>query len=371
MMEKNTQDMELLSKAMETFNSASSSLLVYYSALEEKVKLLTQEVEHKKQQLDSILDSIDMGVIFFDTSGSVTLINKAAQSLLGVRAKDIVGNTGICAEVKGEMIIPENAKPFAALTSETDVLDQSGNSIGRALIFKDITRLQELEAENERNRRLTAMGELVLKIAHEVRNPLGSIELFASLIYEDLKGSRQAEYATRISDSVRSLVNTLDNMLRYSRGIAPRFSEASFSDTISELRAEFAEMMDTKSIELVYETGLDPSKCVISMDKGLMRQALINVFLNSMQAMPDGGRISVSTSRDADNNFVISIKDTGSGMDTETAAKMFEPFFSTKDRGTGLGMSITRNVVEAHKGSIRVDSRQGAGTELTITLPAQ
>ncbi|MDX9714355.1 MAG: ATP-binding protein [Dissulfurispiraceae bacterium] len=366
---KNTEELELLSKAMETFNTASSSLLAYYSALEDKVKLLTQEVEHKKQQLDCILDSIDIGVIFFDTDSKVTLLNKSAENLLGVTEDELMGTADIHAEICNDTIVPENAKPFPALYSETDVLDRSGRAIGRVLVFKDITRLRELEAENEHNRRLTAMGELVLKIAHEVRNPLGSIELFASLIYEDLKGTRQAEYAGRISDSVRSLVNTLDNMLRYSRGMAPRFSMVSFSDTIEELSSEFAEMLETKSVEMVFFTQLSPEQGIISMDKGLMRQALINVFLNAMQAMPDGGRLTVSTSRDDNNNFVISIKDTGTGMDEDTVSKIFEPFYSTKDRGTGLGMSITQSVVEAHSGSIKVKSEPGAGTDLTITLP--
>ncbi|MBN2654431.1 MAG: PAS domain-containing protein [Nitrospirae bacterium] len=369
MMTKKTADLELLNKAMETFNSASTSLLAYYSALEDKVKLLTQEVEHKKQQLDSILDSIDMGVIFFDTTSTVTLINSAAKNLLGVTDQDIVGATDIRAEINDSMIIPENSRPFPALYSETDVLDKTGSAIGRVFIFKDITRLRELEAENERNRRLTAMGELVLKIAHEVRNPLGSIELFASLIYEDLKGTKQAEYASRISDSVRSLVNTLDNMLRYSRGIAPKFTMASFSETLKEIASEFAETLDSKSVELIYTTELNTEQSVLSMDKGLMRQALINVFLNAMQAMPDGGRLYVTTFRDHNNSFVISIKDTGIGMDSETASKIFEPFFSTKDRGTGLGMSITQSVVEAHNGSIKVNSELGAGTEFKITLP--
>lgn len=370
-MTKQPQDMELLSKAMETFSSASSSLLTYYSALENKVKLLTQEVEHKKQQLDSILNSIDMGVIFFDTTGAVTLVNMAAQKLLGLEPGAIVGSKDICAEISGDMIIPKNAKSFPTLSSETDVLDGSGNAIGRVFVFKDITRLKELEAENERNQRLTAMGELVLKIAHEVRNPLGSIELFASLIHEDLKGSKQAEYAAKISGAVRSLVNTLDNMLRYSRGMAARFNAENFSSLVQELKTEFAEMLDSKSVSLSYETSLSPAESSLLIDKGLMRQALINVLLNAMQAMPDGGKITVKTFRDASANFIISIKDTGAGMDSETASRIFEPFFSTKDRGTGLGMSITRSVIEAHRGSIKVVTEPGEGTELIIALPTE
>ena len=371
-------DIELLNKAIETFNSASSTLVKYYSSLEEKVKLLTEEVDHKKQLLDSILDSIDIGVIFFDSDGVVRLINNTAENLLNVKAAEIIGGNNIYAAIQDEVIAPDNGKPFFALVSRLEVKDKSGNISGHVLIFKDITRLRQLESENERNRRLTAMGEFVLKIAHEIRNPLGSIELFASLLYNDLKGTEHGDYASRISNSVGSLVNTLDNMLRFSKGIMPGLEYCSLNNLVNDICSEFGKLLSSVNIYIDFiETG----QYSLPIDKGLIRQAFVNILLNSVQAMPDGGKIEINI-RELDTRIQgcedplgkcveISIKDSGVGMDEETSARIFEPFFSTKDRGTGLGMSITAGIINAHKGSIDVKSEIGKGTEFIIKLPVK
>ncbi|HAK87676.1 MAG TPA: hypothetical protein DHV16_09170 [Nitrospiraceae bacterium] len=363
---------DLLSRAIETFNSASATLTQYYSALEDKVRLLTEEVDHKKQLLDSILDSIDVGVVFFDRDGAVRIVNKAAENMLNIDAVGVIGGTSIHASIKEEVIVPENGRPFYALVSRSDVNGRDGDIIGHVLIFKDITRLKHLESESERNRRLTAMGELVMKIAHEIRNPLGSIELFAGLLSNDLKGTDHGDYANRISGSVRSLVNTLDNMLRFTKEIKPRLEYHCLNDVIRETCDDFKELFANSKIEIIFsEDGIH----WLSLDRGLIRQALINILLNSVHAMPDGGGIDIRvggqglTGKDVFENVGIAIKDNGIGMDEETRSRMFEPFFSTKDRGTGLGMSITASIIKAHGGHIDVRSEAGNGTEFMITLP--
>lgn len=365
--QKNFQEhnVDLLNKAIETFNSASATLVQYYSTLEDKVRLLTEEVDHKKQLLNGILDSIDVGVVFFDRDGIIRTMNKAAECLLNINASDAIGGTSIHAEIHEEVIAPTNGKPFYALVSRSDVTDNGGNVIGNVLIFKDITRLKQLESENERNRRLTAMGELVMKIAHEIRNPLGSIELFASLLSNDLRGTEHGDYANRISNSVRSLVNTLDNMLRFTKEVKPKPGYCCLNDMVSETCDEFKELFANSNIQLDFS---EKGQYWLNMDKGLMRQALINILLNSVHAMPDGGKIEIGL-KDNREGIDIVIRDTGIGMDEDTRLRMFEPFFSTKDRGTGLGMSITAGIIKAHKGAIDVRSEIGGGTEFVITLP--
>ena len=365
---RNMADIELLNKAIESFNSASATLTKYYGALEEKVGRLTEEVEHKKQLLNGILDSIDMGVVFFDRDSVIRLMNRAAEGLLNTESERVVGGTTLPAAIYDEAIAPENGKPFPALISRSDVRDGEGNSIGRVLIFKDITRLKELEAENERNGRLSAMGELVLKIAHEIRNPLGSIELFASLLSGDLKGTEHGDYANRISNSVRSLVNTLDNMLRFSRGITPKIEPCSLNELIAGICDEFRELFARDRIGI--EVRAD-GEYRIPLDRMLFKQAVVNILLNSLQAIQDEGTIEIGISdHDAEDGVIeISIRDNGIGMDEETRARMFDPFFSTKDRGTGLGMSIAAGVIAAHKGNIGVKSEVGKGTEFVIALP--
>jgi two-component system sensor histidine kinase FlrB len=297
-------------------------------------------------------------------------MNKAAEGLLGTDSGTIVGGTSLHAEINDEMVVPEKGNPFHALVSSSEVRGGSdGSTIGKVLIFKDITRLKRLEAENERNRRLSAMGELVMKIAHEIRNPLGSIELFANLLATDLKGTEQVDYARRISNSVRSLVNTLDNMLRFSGEIRPKMKFSCVNDIVRETCDEFREVLAGGGIEFNLSDDVEHS---LYLDKGLMRQALINILLNAVHAMPEGGTIRVSIAQGKGLDDVrISIKDHGPGMNEETRARLFEPFFSTKDRGTGLGMSITLGIITAHKGRIDVDSFPGKGTEFIILLPLE
>ncbi|MFZ5998196.1 MAG: two-component system sensor histidine kinase NtrB [Nitrospirota bacterium] len=363
-------DIELLNKAIESFNSASATLTQYYRTLEDRVKLLTEEVDHKKQLLNSILDSIDVGVVFFDKDGVIRLVNSTVEQLLQVKAEEMVGGRSLHATISDEIIVPERAKPFYALLSRSEVRDRTGGSTGHVLIFKDITRLKQLESENARNARLSAMGELVLKIAHEIRNPLGSIELFASLLANDLGGTAHGDYANRISNSVRSLVNTLDNMLKFSRGITPKTEPCVINEVIEEIIGEFKELFSAGKITVAV-TAADRYRLCI--DKGLVRQAMINIFLNAVQAMPDGGRIAV-TIDSVDAPFAgieIVIADSGTGMEEATKSRIFEPFFSTKDRGTGLGLSITAGIIAAHKGTIDVASEAGKGTEFRIKLPKE
>jgi signal transduction histidine kinase len=361
-------DIELLNKAIESFNSASAVLTHYYQTLEDKVKLLTEEVEHKKQLLNSILDSIDVGVVFFDKQGIIRLVNSAVERQLSVKADEIVGGESLHAEINDEMILPENGRAFYALVSSSEVNDSEDHNIGHVLIFKDITRLKQLESESERNARLSAMGELVLKIAHEIRNPLGSIELFANLISNDLSGTTHGDYANRISDSVKSLVNTLDNMLRFSKELKPRLEVCLLNNIVGDVCSEFRELFSGSKVRLEFiEQGLYS----VYADKGLIRQALVNILLNSVQAMPDGGNITVEMRYPgfARSSVEILIRDDGCGIDKETKSRIFEPFFSTKDRGTGLGLSITSGIIAAHQGSIDLKSEPGAGTEFIITLP--
>ncbi len=362
------REIEVLNQAIDTFNTASATLMEYYRVLEEKVRLLTEEVDRKKNLLDSIINSIDVGVVFFDEAGYIRVVNEAAGRMLGVSGEEMVGKKEIPASIQDEYVLPKKGKPFYAMVFESEVKDSSGKGIGRVMLLNDVTRLRKLEIENERNRRLSAMGELVLKIAHEIRNPLGSIELFANLLLRDLSGSKQGEYASRISQSVRLLVNTLDNMLRFSRELKPAKEFGLLNDFVREIRDELRELAASRKVKFRIE---EEEMCWMLFDRGLMRQVFINLILNSIHAMPEGGELLVKMRLvDSASRVEILVRDTGEGMDEGTLKRVFEPFFSTKDRGTGLGMSIVKSIVEAHGGEISVKSAKGKGTEVRILLPA-
>ena len=157
-------------------------------------------------------------------------------------------------------------------------------------------------------------------------------------------------------------------MLRFSKEIKLRREECLINDVVDELCREFRELFSGSNVRLEF---MEHGRYSVYADKGLLRQALINILLNSVQAMPDGGNITVEIkySEVMPSAIEILIRDNGPGMDNETKSKIFEPFFSTKDRGTGLGLSITSGIIAAHEGSIDVISRPGAGTEFKVSLP--
>lgn len=359
---------ELLSEAIAKINTASEALIRYYKVLEDRIRLLTEEVEEKKRLLSSIIDSIDIAVVFFDRDGIIKLINRSAESLFKISASDVIGKRELPIEIKDDMVYPLNSqKPFYAIVSQSQVLDSEGNQIGKVLLCKDITRIKELEAENERNRRLTAMGSLLMKIAHEIRNPLGSIELFSNMIAEDLKETIHGEYARRISSAVSMLRNTLENMLSYTRGITLKRERFLLSEMLSSVVEEFREFFNRAGIEISF---LSDDDYYFFGDSALLRQAIINLLVNAYQAMPEGGRIEVSLTGE-NSSVKITVKDTGQGIDSSVIGRIFEPFFSTKDRGSGLGLSITNSIVKAHNGRIEVKSQTGVGTEFAIYLPLE
>lgn len=359
---------QLLNEAIVKINTASEALVKYYQVLEERIKLLTEEVDEKKRLLSSIIDSIDIAVVFFDREGVIRLINRAAESLFGIKSEEILGGKELPIKIEEELIYPANSKkPFYAIISRSQVLDSEGNSMGSVFLCKDISRIKELEAENERNRRLTAMGSLLMKIAHEIRNPLGSIELFANMIAEDLSDNIHGEYAKRISSAVSMLRNTLENMLSFTRGINPKREITDINELVKEIIKEFEELFQRVGIKIEFNSD---SNYKIPLDSSLMRQALINLIVNSYQAMSDGGLLSIEISKE--KNFLkILIKDTGQGIDKEVIDRIFEPFFSTKDRGSGLGLSITNSIISAHGGKIEVKSQLKKGTEFAIHLPLE
>ncbi len=359
---------ELLNEAILKINTASEALVKYYKVLEEKIKLLTEEVDEKKRLLSSIIDSIDIAVVFFDRDHVIRLVNKSAERLFGISSEEVLGKRDLPIKIEGELVYPANSiKPFYAIVSSSQVLDSEGNSIGIVFICKDISRIKELEAENERNRRLTAMGSLLMKIAHEIRNPLGSIELFANMIAEDLSDTIHGEYARRISGAVSMLRNTLENMLSFTKGITPKREKTNINILIREIIAEFEGILQRVGIKIDFQSE---GNFEILIDPPLFRQALINLIVNAYQAMPEGGSLTVELLKE-EKFLRINLRDTGHGIDEEILDKIFEPFFSTKDRGSGLGLSITNSIISSHGGKIKVTSTPNKGTEFAIYLPLE
>jgi len=230
--------------------------------------------------------------------------------------------------------------------------------------------LSEKNRQLERRNRLAALGEMAAGLAHEIRNPLGGIQLYASMLTKDLAGHEQAlQIVRKISGGVKHLESLVSQVLQFTREISvnPRKSDLS---TIVNQSIEFAsKAMEDRGVSclLVGAHSLE-----VNVDPTLIGQAILNLLLNAAEACDSGGKVTVRFHSPTENaevkQFRISVRDTGPGIPASILDRIFNPFFTTKDQGTGLGLAIVHRIVEAHDGTIVARNLEGGGAEFEIRV---
>jgi len=408
---ENIADIRLLNQTIESFNGAAFKFETYYRHLEERVRELDLELEEKNKELKknleekeevknylrNIVESLTTGVVVVDLMGRVTIFNRAAERITGLNPDNVRGRK--FDELFISSLFPKlNRKPGSpaeigqSMEVETEILlrgedvlhvslstfpvkDQQGKKIGTALTLQDISRLKKLEEKANRTDKLAAMGEMAAEIAHEIRNPLGSIELFATTLKKDLEGFGDLQnLADHISSGVRSMNSSISNLLMF---IKPNQKyEFQITDINSTLDNSLLFSRDlavsNSDIEVITRYSKEP--LMVNGDPELLKQVALNLILNAVQAMPDGGRLTVSTNklngRQNDSSVVeIRLCDTGYGVSRADMSKILDPFFTTKKKGTGLGLAIVHNILEIHGGDIDIESLEEEGTVCRVTLP--
>jgi len=236
---------------------------------------------------------------------------------------------------------------------------------GHVILFKDISRIKELEGQNERNHRLIAMGEMAAKIVHEIRSPLCSIELYAGMLAKDLEGTEHLNLAKGISTGISSLNAILSNMLFFAKPQKPVLRQVDVCRLLDETAFMLMPLIDSRNLHFSKEIE---QGVTVSGDADLLKQVFLNILLNAVQVTPEGRAVK-AICRDEQAAAVIEVSDEGPGIDPENIEKIFDPFFSTREKGTGLGLTISARIVQAHGGTIRVKSEKGAGSRFLISFP--
>jgi signal transduction histidine kinase len=231
-----------------------------------------------------------------------------------------------------------------------------------------VTRLRRLEEQEQRNLRLVAMGEMAAGIAHEIRNPLGSLELFASHLADEVRGSSYEELAEQVLKGIRNLSRITGNLLLYARKIEPARLPTDVCDLLKEALLYARAAVAAKKVTL--EETLVP--CVIKGDPDLLRQVFLNLVMNAVQAVEEGGRIRVTCGVDEGETppvVVVRISDNGPGVPEDARERIFDPFFTTRASGVGLGLAIVQRIVSAHGGWVAVETADLGGAEFLVGLP--
>jgi signal transduction histidine kinase len=372
-----------LNEAFQSFTQASKTLETYYEKLNKRVQYLTHELESKNIQLNTailevreskdylhtVLQSIGEAIIVLDQDERINMINKAAEDMLCSGSDDVKGMIiddldFIVVDSNGSTTLTVENKRYDIIFSRSPVCDPEGSVRGYVILIKDITRLKELERQHERNERLIAMGEMAAKIVHEIRSPLCSIELFSNMLSKDLEGSAHSEMANGISTGIKSLNNILTNMLFFAKPQKPSFSDIGLSTAVNDSVRMLAPLIDVRGIKVSKELSGE----IIHGDIELLKQVFMNIILNAVQAMPEGGELKIMMGEDNDH-IAVQVRDEGVGVNPDMIEKIFDPFFSTKDKGTGLGLAIAHKIMQSHGGFIRAARNEDRGSTFTVYFP--
>jgi signal transduction histidine kinase len=215
---------------------------------------------------------------------------------------------------------------------------------------------------------LTAIGDIIMNIAHRMRSPLSAIQLFAELLKQDLSEDKQ-EMVDDILVGVHSLDAVLNNLLSFAQPVNPRFQEVDLVAVLEESLFFAAPAIKQQGISLVEEYSHDRLCCLGDLEQ--LKQVCFNLILNAIQAMPEGGELRITAKTTAENYVNVGIEDNGCGIADEFMNRIFTPFYTTKEGGTGLGLCVVYRIVKAHQGSVQVNSMDGCGTNVSIQLPAE
>ncbi len=399
------QDLSLLQKSFESFNKATAELERAYSRLEERFASLNRELEDKnnellktieekeqtKNYLQNILESLINGVIVTDLEGRVSMLNSCAEILTGVRQEEANGRhisilfdsmsisdwktINITEYLKGEsgQKVKISGRSLELFCSHFK--SPAGSIIGHVFVLRDITRIEKLEEMAKRTEKFAAMGEMAANIAHEVRNPLGSIELFASLLLKNLEDKKDRERALHIISSVKNVDNKISNLLLFARKPSPQIKVVRLHQILKDVIDFSEQIMEQAGIEICVQ--LAEKDIRISADAEMIKQVFLNIILNSQQAMPEGGKLSIITQlvpksllEPEEQIAEIFFQDIGPGIPPSDLSRIFDPFFSTKESGSGLGLAIVHNIVSEHDGSISIENAPEGGMIVNIGLPA-
>ena len=349
------------------------------------------EIAREKGFLETIFNAILEGVIVTNPKGRILYLNRAACGFFGIEAEPSLGRpldevvrgidwealTGPHGDIVSrdlEVFYPDNRLlNFYVVPLMSDDADgKESETVGRAVILRDITQTHRATQETIEVERFSALTMLAAGVAHEIGNPLNSLNIHLQLMQRNLqkvppKVRKQLEESVAIA---RGEVTRLDHIItQFLKAIRPQPLDPAPAD-VNEILRETLMFLDAEieDRDIIVEEELSKALPLLQLDREQIKQAFYNICRNAFQAMKSGGILRVSTSSNATHVSVV-FSDTGGGIAPENITRIFEPYFTTKSDGNGLGLLIVRRIVRAHGGEVVLESSPGRGLTLTVLLP--
>ncbi|MGW8222603.1 MAG: ATP-binding protein [Syntrophobacteria bacterium] len=350
-------------------------------------KLATRALAKVQAFSDQVVENLPMGLVATDENGTVAAFNQTAEALLGDSSRKILGEkaSGVLPPelwqlterlaTKGTIVEEELDCQTTRRTglplriSAAGLHGEDNAFLGYVFIFRDLMEVRRLQQEVERTKRLASLGSLAAGVAHEIRNPLSSVKGFATYFREKLKDNPQdRETATTMIQEVERLDRVIGQLLEFARPSTLRIKPVRVADLVQHSLKLIDGDARAKGIEIKSEVPANLPD--VSIDADRMSQVLLNLYLNSMQAMGEHGILEVKVSRDETRKLTtITVADNGDGIDPADQEHIFDPYFTTKPDGTGLGLAIVHKIIDAHHGTVKVKSKPGLGTTIALILP--
>jgi len=366
-------------------------------------KKMERELKEANDFLMNLIESSVDGIIVTDMKGDILIFNKGAENLLGYKSEEVVGKMnirsiyqpGVAKGVMDKLRSPDfggigkltsfpifhrrkDGELIEGDLSASLIYDEKGNEIASVGIFKDLRErlkmereLREIQQALLQSEKLAAMGRLTSQIAHELNNPIYGIMNTLELLKTEIPPESKRRRILDLSLSeIQRLSEMLRNMLSFSKPEEEKRKPVKIDELIEGILLVMDKQMRESNIQV--ETSFDPGIPEIMASTNQMRQVMLNILKNAKEAMPKGGVLTVRTGKE-DNKVLVQIQDTGIGIPEEIRDKIFEAFFTTKQKvkGVGLGLSVCYGIIKDHGGDIKVESEEGKGTTFVISLPVE
>ncbi|MDI6697737.1 MAG: ATP-binding protein [Candidatus Saccharicenans sp.] len=351
---------------------------------------LAAELQLSEQYILHLIDSISLGLAGTDLEGRLAQFNRHFLTLFETRE---IRKGEILFEAVPALKDPEIMESFRATVNEASARQMTARKIDRGhgeeyfnlaffpiinggrrllgitILVENVTEKEKLRNKLAEYEKLSALSQLALGAAHEINNPLLGISSFLEIQMEETTDTQKKQQMEVVLENVYRISQTIRGLLDFARPAPPRFTRVNLNQVVMDTLTFLSHQPIFKKIQT--EQKLYPQLPPVTADLNQIRQVLTNIFINAAQAMPGGGRLTVTTSKVKFEDFVqVEISDTGDGISPEDQKKIFDPFYTTKkSQGTGLGLSISLSYIKSHNGDIRVQSQPGAGTTVTIILP--
>lgn len=333
-----------------------------------------------------LVSALPVGLIATDSSGAIQVCNEAAAEMLGIARHAVLGKLPLAGLPQGlaqmfsgsaadeavqrqrELVLEkDDGKPRMLQLASVVVQDDEQLFAGEVLLIRDLTDVKLLEKELQRSERLAALGKMAAGVAHELRNPLSSIKGLAVLLKSHFaEHDREAETADVLVKEVERLNRSIGELLDYAKPGQLNRAPASIAEILRKTLSLVQMDAETYGISVTLSCQENLPEPLVDSDK--LKQVVLNLLLNGVQAMPDGGTLAVHLTGEA-GNIVIIIRDSGIGILPENLPRVFDPYYTTKSGGTGLGLALSAKIVEEHGGRIKITSVPDEFTEVRVVLP--